>query len=164
MRTRFLFLIVPTTIVALVAASDGATSPSSPAISNTADSIAVARVVKDFHAALSRGDSTRALGLLASDAVILESGGIESRAEYRSHHLPEDIAFAKTVTPIRGSLEIKVEGPSAWTTGTSSSKGRFHGRSINSIGAESMVLTKDAAGWRIRSIHWSSRSRPAVGD
>ena len=159
MQSRFSFLIIPASVGALVVASGIKNGPSHAVIANTADSIAVAQVVKDFHAALSRGDSARALGLLAADAVILESGGIESRSEYRSHHLPEDIAFAGTVAQNRGSLEVRLEGSSAWTMGTSSSKGQFHGKAINSIGAESMVLTKQAAGWRIRSIHWSSRNR-----
>ena len=61
------------------------------------DSSDVAATVDRFHAALSAGDSTGALALLADDAVILESGGVETRDEYRSHHLPADIAFAQAV-------------------------------------------------------------------
>lgn len=36
--------------------------------------------VERFHDALTSGDRTGAMALLASDAVILESGGVETRA------------------------------------------------------------------------------------
>ncbi|MEO7822389.1 MAG: DUF4198 domain-containing protein [Gemmatimonadaceae bacterium] len=123
------------------------------------DSSTVANLVSAYHRALSTGDSAAALALLAPDAVILESGGMESREEYRSHHLPGDIQFAKTVASVQGPLRVKVVGDVAWATSTSVSQGRFNGRDINSVGAELMVLTRTAAGWRINAIHWSSRAR-----
>ena len=47
--------------------------------------------------ALASGDSVTALELLAEDVVIYESGGVEaSREEYRSYHLPADMAFASS--------------------------------------------------------------------
>ena len=127
--------------------------------STSADSATVAKVVSDYHAALSNGDSTGALALLAPDAVILESGGIETRAEYRSHHLASDIAFARAVRTTRSPVVVRVVGNSAWTSSTSVAQGTFNGRAVNSSGAESMVLTRSADGWRIRAIHWSSRTR-----
>jgi hypothetical protein len=51
------------------------------------DSAAAAALVERYHRALAAADSVTALGLLAEDATIAESGGIESRQEYRSHHL-----------------------------------------------------------------------------
>src|SRR5215213_3158504 len=75
-----------------------------------ADSIAVARVVADFHKALAAADSATALRLLAADATILESGYFESRSEYRSHHLAEDIEFARAVASKRAPLQIRVQG------------------------------------------------------
>jgi ketosteroid isomerase-like protein len=127
----------------------------------SADSAAAAKTVDDYHAALSSGDSAKALSLLAPDAVILESGGMETRAEYRSHHLAGDIAFAKTVKSERSPLVVRIDGNTAWTSSTSVTQGTFNGRAINSSGAESMVLTKGPDGWRIRAIHWSSRTRRA---
>lgn len=153
-------LIVPAAIACFTASAiGGITSPTSGKAPAT-DSTAVVKIVRDFHAALSAGDSTMVLILLAPDAMILESGGVESRSEYRSHHLPEDIKFAKRVATKTGPLEVRVEGSSAWTAMTSTTRGRFNGKAINSIGAESMVLTKQGGTWRIRSIHWSSRSSP----
>lgn len=159
MHFRFRFLVAATSVAAMAVLTLGAsTTKSMPAV-RSGDSIAVATVVRDFHNALSRGDSIVGLSLLASDAVILESGGVEPRSEYRSHHLPEDIEFAKSVEVKREPLQVRMEGSTAWTVGTSTARGKFRGRTINSVGAESMVLTKQAGGWRIRSVHWSSRNR-----
>jgi len=159
MHSRLHFLIVPISVAAFAATVLGASSSEKRPIENAADSISVAKVVNGFHLALSAGDSAGALSLLASDAVIIESGGVESRSEYRFHHLPEDIQFASAVASKRGTLQIRVEGSSAWTVMMSTTQGEFNGRTIDSTGAESMVLTKQSAGWRIRSIHWSSRNR-----
>jgi len=125
---------------------------------NSVDAAAVAKVVNGYHAALSTGDSAAALRLLAPDVMILESGGVETRAEYRSHHLAGDIAFAKGVASVRAPLRIHVAGDLAWTVGTSTTQGQYNSRPINSAGAESMVLSRTPEGWRIRSIHWSSRN------
>jgi hypothetical protein len=159
MRHPIRLLVVPASLAVLVVTVIGASSMTRPPSPVSGDSLAVASVVNEFHAALLRGDSAKALSLLAPDAIILESGSVESRFEYRSHHLPEDIKFAKLVASKRGILQVRVEGLNAWTVGTSTTKGTFNGRAIDSIGAESMVLTKQLSGWRIRSIHWSSRRR-----
>lgn len=124
-----------------------------------ADSAAVAAAVHRYHAALAAGDSAAALALLAPDAVILESGGVESRAEYRSHHLPADIEFARAVRSEQGPIRVRVQGDVAWASSTSTTQGEFRGRAINSAGAELMVLTRTPQGWRIAAIHWSSRTR-----
>jgi len=140
-----------TTLVFSVAAPGGAAASS--------DSLDVARTVAVYHAALQRGDSIAALALLAPDAVILESGGVESRAEYRSHHLPADIAFAQALPGTRSPFAVKVRGDVAWAWSTSVTQGEFRGRQVNSAGAELMVLERTDAGWRITAIHWSSRQR-----
>lgn len=124
------------------------------------DSGAVAAVVERYHRALAQGDSAAALGLLAEDAVIVESGGIESRQEYRSHHLPADIAFVRAVKGTRSPVRVNVRGDVAWATATSTTRGNYRGKAVNSSGAELMVLTRTGDGWKIHAIHWSSRSLP----
>ena len=123
------------------------------------DSAAVAGVVNGYHEAMSRGDSAAALALLTDDVVVLESGGVETRAEYRAHHLQADISFAMAVAGQRGPVSVKVRGDAAWAWSTSTSQGEFRGRQINSAGAELMVLTRTPSGWKISAIHWSSRAR-----
>lgn len=124
-----------------------------------ADSASVAQTVLRYHDALERGDSTAALALLAPGAVILESGGMESLAEYRSHHLSSDIAFARAVPETRSPIQVTVRGDAAWAASTTTVRGTFRDRAVDSSGAELMVLTRTAAGWRIAAVHWSSRRR-----
>lgn len=125
------------------------------------DSAAVAGVIAKYHEALAAGDSAAALALLADDAVILESGGVETRAEYRSHHLPGDISFAKAIKSQRGPVHVRIRGDVAWASSTSATQGEMNGRAINSAGAELMVLVRTPQGWKISAIHWSSRQRRA---
>lgn len=123
------------------------------------DSAAVVTVLNQFHAALAGGDSATALRLLAPDAVVLESGGSETVAEYRAHHLPADIAFARGVASTRRLVRVTVAGEAAWVASTSTARGEFRGRTINSSGAELATLRRTTQGWQITAIHWSSRSR-----
>ena len=155
--------VVVTALVAtaMMAAAGPHQSASATADSAHKDSTDAAATVDAFHKALEKGDSTAAITLLASDAVILESGDTETRAEYRSHHLAADIAFTKAIPGARGPLKVFIEGSTAWTVSSTSTQGDYNGRHINSAGVESMVLTKKAGQWHIRSIHWSSRTRRA---
>lgn len=123
------------------------------------DSAAVAAVVERYHHALAQGDSAAALALLAPDAVILEAGGIETREEYRSHHLPGDITFASAVRSERGTARIVIRGDVAWVSSASTTQGTFRDRPVDAAGAELVVLTREPDGWKIRAIHWSSRQR-----
>lgn len=146
--------------VVMPALAFGAAVPAATlAAQASADSAAVVRVVERFHGALEAGDSAAAIALLAPDAVILESGSAESVAEYRAHHLPADIEFARAIKGTRTALRVTVRGDAAWAAGTSSTQGEFKGRAVNSAGAELMVLVRTASGWRISAIHWSSRRR-----
>jgi ketosteroid isomerase-like protein len=123
------------------------------------DSSEVAKAVEAYHAAASAGDSTAMLALLDEDAVILESGGMETRAEFRSHHLAADIAFVRAVQSVRSPIRVRTRGDAAWATSTTTAQGTVNGRAVNSAGAELMVLARTPAGWKITAIHWSSRSR-----
>ena len=123
------------------------------------DSAAVVAVVTGFHKALAAGDSVEALSLLDSGVVILESGDEEHLAEYRAHHLGADIEFARAVRTTTASIRVTVRGDVAWAISTSVTTGTFRGRSVNSAGAELMVLIRVETGWRIAAIHWSSHAR-----
>jgi ketosteroid isomerase-like protein len=118
----------------------------------------VKAVIEGFHQALIHADRAAAVAVLSPDALILESGELQTRAEYERGHLAEDIAFASATKTHWSPLIIRQEGNVAWTTATSKTTGTFQGRKIDSTGVESMVLTKDESGWRIRAIHWSSHA------
>lgn len=123
-----------------------------------------AAVVEAFHAALAAGDPGGAEALLAPDAIVLESGYVESRAEYVAHHLAADVEFARAVTQVRSDVRVVSAGDVAWVSARSKADGAMRGRRIHTTGAELMVLTRSGEGWRIRAIHWSSRERTAAAD
>ena len=122
-------------------------------------------VARSFHEALASGDSARALDLLTADVVIYESGGVEaSREEYRSHHLPADMAFAGS-TEREVTLERSEQsGDLAWVLSRSTTTGTFREQEIHSVGTETMLLVLAPDGWRIQHIHWSSRRAPKSED
>lgn len=124
-----------------------------------ADSAAVAQVVIRYHAALAAGDSAAALALLSDDALILESGGIETRAEYRAHHLPADMRAAQSRPAQRSPIRVTIRGDVAWAASTSTPVAESGSQPGSSSSAELMVMVKTAQGWRIAAIHWSSRRR-----
>jgi ketosteroid isomerase-like protein len=126
------------------------------ALAVRAEESAPGATVDAFHNALRRGDAKAAMELLAPDAMILESGVAQTRAEYERHHLQEDIEFARAIQSVRSVLKAQIDGNVAWIMSTSRTNGTFHEREIDSTGVELMVLSKSSAGWRIRAIHWSS--------
>jgi ketosteroid isomerase-like protein len=118
---------------------------------------AAATSVDAFHAALARGDQTAAVALLADDALIFESGGAErSKAEYASHHLAADAAFAAATTRTVSRRSGHVAGNLAWIATESTTTGTFRDRPVNSVSTETMVLRRTGDTWRIVHIHWSS--------
>ena len=149
-----LLLLVLAAPLRLAASPVGA----STAPSDSADAVAT---VERFRAALARGDSAEVLALLATDAIVLESGSVESRAEYRTHHLPADIEFARAIPGEHKLVQAVVHGDVAWVSSTSVTQGKLKDRPVNSAGAELIVLSRRdrQSPWQVRAIHWSSRRR-----
>ena len=154
--------LLPILALAAIALPLGAqqAAPRAATSASANDSSAVAAIVGAYHHALATGDSAAALAMLAPDAVVLESGDVETRAGYRAHHLAADIEFERAVASRRSAIGVTVVGDAAWATSTTINQGTFRGRAIDSAGAELMVLSRGADGrWSIRAIHWSSHSR-----
>jgi ketosteroid isomerase-like protein len=120
---------------------------------------AVANAVTAFHVAVKSSNAKAAEALLASDAIFMESGGIETRSEYVSNHLPEDIKFEKEVTSAWKSVKLTVQGDVAWATSTEDITGSFEGRPVDLAVVELMVLSRQNGAWKIRGISWSSKRR-----
>ncbi len=119
----------------------------------------VAAVVESFYGAMKAGDPAAAMRVVAPDAVFLESGTLETRAEYEANHLPADIAFERQVTGTRGPMRITFDGNTAWVIATTEYEGTFEGSPVDFVSAQLMVLTRDDGPWQIRTAHWSSRRR-----
>lgn len=114
-------------------------------------------VVDAFHAALRRGDTKAALTFLASDALIFEAGGVErGKAEYASHHLAADAAFAQAVPGTVTRRAGEAVGIVAWIATEGRTTGTYKGKPVDRRTVETMVLRRTGAGWRIAHIHWSS--------
>ena len=120
------------------------------------DREAIVQTQQAFHQALAQGERAAAMDLLAPDAEILEMGARETRAEYAEQHLPADIEFARAVPAARGPIIVRQEGNTAWVSETSTCKGTFRGKAVDTENAELMVLVKTGERWQIRAIHWSS--------
>ena len=97
-------------VLITIAMSLAACAPS-PAPPNESEVIAV---VESFYAAFKKGDTAAAMSVIAPDAVFLESGKLETRAEYEMNHLPADIEFESQVTGKRGPWQVTFDGNTAW--------------------------------------------------
>src|SRR4029079_6021230 len=114
----------------------------------------IAKVVNAFYGAISAGDKAAAMHLIAPDAVFVESGKIETRAEYEANHLPADIEFESQVKAVRGPLRVTFHGAdTAWVI----SRAEYdEGNPEKYINTQLMVLTRDSDDWRIRTISWAN--------
>ena len=118
---------------------------------------AAAAVVDSFHTALGRGDTKAALALLADDALIFESGGVErGKAEYAAHHLAADAAFSQAVPASRTRRTGSAIGSIAWVASEGRTTGNYKGKPVDRITSETVVLRRLGSNWKIVHIHWSS--------
>jgi ketosteroid isomerase-like protein len=123
------------------------------------DEADVRTTLESFYAAMKNAENATAMALIADDAVFVEGGRLETREEYEKNHLPADISFEKQVTGKRGPWRITFRDDTAWAIATTDYDGIFDGAPVAFTSAQLAVLTREDAGWRIRSIHWSSRRR-----
>lgn len=124
-----------------------------------ADSAAALAIVDQYEAALSGGDSAKAVSLLADDLLVMEAGAIETRAEYLAHHLGADMKASAGPKGERSVIRVNVVGDAAYIVTKTVRPGTGAQGSTGSELAELMVLAKTAGGWKIKAIHWSSRRR-----
>jgi uncharacterized protein (TIGR02246 family) len=129
------------------------------------DSAGAVAAVEQFNAALAAADSARAMTLLADDVLVLESGAVQTRAEYLAHHLGADMKASQGSKEQWTVLKVSVIGDAAYVVSKKVSPPTGAQGSAGSESAELMVLSKTQSGWKIRAVHWSSRRRrpPAGG-
>ena len=116
-------------------------------------------VLESFYGAMKKGDTAAAMSTIAPDAMFVESGRLETREQYETNHLPNDIAFEKQVTGKRGPWRMTVNGDTAWAIAETEFVGTFDGSDVDFVSSQLAVLSRDSGAWKIRSIHWSSRPR-----
>lgn len=142
--------------VALTVWLPAAGLPAQPA---SQDSKAAAMAVEQFHAALTAGDSARAVALLSKDVLVLESGAVQTRAEYLSHHLGADMKASNGSKAVRSIVQVQLMGEAAYVVSKSITPPTGAEGATGSEMAELMVLSKTPSGWSIRAVHWSSRRK-----
>lgn len=130
-----------------------------PAQASPADSIAVVRLVEQFHARMQAADTNGAAALLAPELVVMEGGTIERLSDYVSHHLPADIDATRAAPSPRTVVHVAVGDGMATVASSTLAQREVRGQQMEVTGAELMVLRRTSAGWRISAIHWSSRNR-----
>lgn len=160
MEAQMTFRLVPAAALLLAACAQDPGVVQATPMAVPVDLAAAAReaetVVDSFHAALARGDTAAALALLAEDALIFESGGVErSKAEYAGHHLGSDAAFSQAVPGKVAARTARAVGDLAWIASERRVAGTFRGKAIDRQMTETMVLRRDVGSWQIVHIHWS---------
>ena len=130
-----------------------------PACAAAPQESGVVAALDAFWGAIRGGDASAAMTHIAADAVFIESGVLETRAEYETNHLPADIAFEKQAKGTQASRQVTIEGDTAWVVTTTSYEGTFDGSPVDFISAQLALLTRRDDRWLIRSVHWSSRRR-----
>ncbi|MTI88493.1 MAG: nuclear transport factor 2 family protein [Balneolaceae bacterium] len=115
-------------------------------------------VLNRFQQAIVDNNTELASSLLHDEALILESGGMETKSEYLSHHFHSDGKFLSAMERKVISREAAQEGSTIWVSTVSEMKGTYNDRDIAVNSAELAVLVSTDEGWKISALHWSSRS------
>lgn len=115
-------------------------------------------VLDNFRMAIINNNQEEASELLTNDAQILESGDIETKEEYLSHHYHSDGKFLSAMEREVKSQKVKSNGKTAWLSTVSYMQGTYDDQDISINSAELAVLVKTDEGWKISAMHWSSRS------
>ena len=130
------------------------------ALDRQADRAAVAEVLTRYRAAIERLDATGTEQLFAQDSQVFENGGVEgSYANYLAHHLGPELGHFTAFRFTDVNVDIRFEGPVALATETYNYRiERREGDPIERRGVTTSVLRRTDAGWRIVSMHGSSRA------
>ena len=125
---------------------------------HTAGDEEIVQVLENFRMAIINNEQEKASELLAEDARILESGGIETKEEYLSHHFHSDGKFLSAMEREVKSQKVKSNENTAWVSTVSHMQGTFNEKEVSVNSAELAVLIKTEDGWKISAVHWSSHS------
>ncbi len=122
------------------------------------DEAEVSSAANQFTAAIAAEDRSALESILSPDALILESGGIQTREEYFGHHFGADAEFLAAMTREPLDRTIHIKGDVAWVASVTRLRGTFRERDLDLDSAELLVLRRTPEGWRIAAVHWSSSS------
>ena len=131
-----------------------------PAAPPANDEAGVAAAAKAFQTAMDTGDAPTVMRYIADDALMMEGGTIENRMQYEQNHLPADLEFAKGMKAARMPVQQTVRGDVAWVRTSTEFRGTFEGKPLALLSLETMVMTREPEGWKIKALHWSGMRLP----
>ena len=117
-------------------------------------------VAEAFHAALKQGNRQAALALLAPEVTISEGGQTQTREQYASGHLAEDIGFLKAAQIKPVSMDSMPMGETAMVGSRSEIRASHDGKPVALLSTEMLTLRKAPSGWMITKIEWASDPLP----
>jgi len=125
-----------------------------------ADESAVKAVLASYKSALERRDLAGTEALFADDNVVAESGKLEgSYRDYVANHIGPELGHFTRFAFADYTVRVKLAGEVAWATETY----RYvieltdHAEPIERQGLSTTVLQRLDGGWKILSMHMSSR-------
>ncbi|MBX3562660.1 MAG: nuclear transport factor 2 family protein [Sphingomonas sp.] len=126
----------------------------------TDDSRAVSEVLARYRAAIERLDATGTEVLFAEDSQIFENGGVEgSYRNYLARHLGPELGHFTAFRFTDVNVDVRFEGGVALATETYNYRiERHEGAPIERRGVTTSVLRRTPEGWRVVSMHGSSRA------
>lgn len=117
-------------------------------------------VVDRFHAALKASDPKSAIGLLAPDLVVFETGFAEPvMRRYVESQLANDLAFAVVTQRRVIDRSERREGDLAWVLTVAEIRGQPGGEALRLQQTETALLRRYSDGWKIAHIHWSAHPK-----
>jgi uncharacterized protein (TIGR02246 family) len=125
------------------------------------DAVAVRAVLDIYKRALEQRDLTGVERLFAQENEVVESGKVEgSYADYRDHHIGPELGHFESFSFSDYRVTLRIEGDVALATETYRYTIRLIGKAdpIERQGVATSVLKKIDGGWRIVSMHSSSRA------
>ncbi len=124
-----------------------------------AHAAAPAEVVESFHKALAASDQKAALALLTDDFDTFEQGFVDaSRADYQKGSLPHDLDFASKTKREVQSQQAGGDDNVAWGETLKRTRGNYEGSAVDLSEAETAILKKDGADWKIVHLHRSAHA------
>lgn len=125
------------------------------------DAVAIKKVLGDYKAALERLDMDGADVLFAKDNIVIANGKVEgSYADYLANHIGPELGHFSRFSFSEYEVSVQEHGDIAWATETYLYKITLKEGSkvIERQGVASSVLRRTDEGWRIVSMHGSSRA------
>lgn len=122
---------------------------------------AVLKILSDYRAAMEAKSVEKLAAMMAPDLLVLE--GVHKNVgwpDYRDNHIgPEMAEWERFKTLDPKLVEIVVDGRLAYAVEESTAVIVAEGKTTTLAAAETFILKKDLAGWKIRHLHFSGKKR-----